>query len=259
MTSASLDLRGGAALAPAAISKAWAAPRIALRVARTGLVALRAAAALDRARDRLARARRLRDACGAVLDVHRVEVRLRGCWPEEPALFVANHVSWLDPLVLLAQAPCAAVAKAEVESWPVVGAVGRSAGALFLRRGDAHSGARVLRGMLRTLAAGVSVLNFPEGTTTEGDDVLEFRTGSFGIARRAGVPVVPLAVRYRSPGMAWTGGDSFVPHYLKVAARAGCSVELVACPALPAGLGLSDSEAASRAREAIRSVLREVA
>lgn len=257
MTSASLDLDGSAALAEAASPTAWALPRIALRLGRTGLVALRASAALARAADPVARSLRLRDACREVLAAHRIEVRLRGSLPRGPALVVANHVSWLDPLVLLAQAPCAAVAKAEVEGWPVVGPVGRSAGALFLRRGDAHSGARTLRGMLRALSAGVAVLNFPEGTTTEGSDVLAFRTGSFGIARRAGVPVVPVALRYVSPGLSWTGGDSFVPHYLKVAGRAGCAVEVSACPALPAGL--SDEETSARARDAIRSVLREAA
>jgi 1-acyl-sn-glycerol-3-phosphate acyltransferase len=170
---------------------------------------------------------------------------------------VANHVSWIDPLVLVGLLPVAAVAKAEVARWPVLGSVCGAGGVLFLRRGDAFSGARVLRGMLRAFAAGVSVLNFPEGTTTEGGDVLEFHAGSFGAARLAGVPVIPIAVRYRTPGMAWTGGDSFLPHYLRVAARESCALDLRLCDAVHPDPSLPDREAARRAREAIRSALQE--
>jgi 1-acyl-sn-glycerol-3-phosphate acyltransferase len=63
------------------------------------------------------------------------------------------------------------------------------------------------------------VLNFPEGTTSAGDRVLPFWRGSFGIAQRLGVPVIPVTVRYRDPQTAWFGGASFVPHYIRMASR----------------------------------------
>jgi lyso-ornithine lipid O-acyltransferase len=231
--------------------------RMAARMARTALSAARTAGPLRRAGGLAARVRLVHEASAEVLGVHGIEVHVHGQWARGPALYVANHVSWLDPLVLLGHAPAAAVAKAEVARWPVVGEFCGAGGVLFLRRGDAFSGARVLRGMLRAFAAGVSVLNFPEGTTTEGADVLEFHPGSFGAARLAGVPIVPVAVRYRTPGMAWTGSDSFLPHYLRVAARERCALDLRVCDAVPPDPSSSDLEAARRAREAIRSALQE--
>jgi 1-acyl-sn-glycerol-3-phosphate acyltransferase len=226
-------------------------------MARTALKAARTAGPLRRAGGLAARLRLVHEASAEVLGVHGIEVRVQGQWAPGPALYVANHVSWLDPLVILGHAPAAAVAKAEVARWPLVGELCGAGGVLFLRRGDAFSGARVLRGMLRAFAAGGSVLNFPEGTTTEGVGVLEFQAGSFGAARLAGVPIVPVALRYRTPGMAWTGNDTFLPHYLSVAARERCVLDLRVCDAIHPDPSSSDLEAARRAREAIRSALQE--
>ena len=242
---------GALALGPGALA------RIGTRMARTALSAARTAGPLSRAESLAARVRLIHEASAEVVRVHGIEVHVHGQLPRGPVLYVANHVSWLDPVVLLGQAPAAAVAKADVARWPVVGGVCGAGGVLFLRRGDAFSGARVLRGMLRAFAAGVSVLNFPEGTTTEGGDVLEFHAGSFGAARLAGVPVIPIALRYRTPGMAWTGSASFLPHYLRVAARERCALDLRLCDAVQPDPSLSDREAARRAREAIRSALQE--
>src|SRR5262249_6541975 len=86
-------------------------------------------------------------------------------------------------------------------------------------RRSAWSGARALRRSLATLRAGVPVLNFPEGTTTDGSRLLPFRRGIFGIAQRAGVPVVPIALRCASPDLAWHGPATFLPHSLRTAGR----------------------------------------
>jgi 1-acyl-sn-glycerol-3-phosphate acyltransferase len=63
------------------------------------------------------------------------------------------------------------------------------------------------------------VLGFPEGTTTQGNQLLAFRRGLFGVARLADVPVVPIALAYASPDVAWVGSDWFLPHYIKTAMR----------------------------------------
>src|ERR1700686_5125783 len=132
------------------------------------------------------------------------------------------------------------------------------AGALFLTRGDVASGARVLRAMLRAFERGVSVLNFPEGTTTPGAEVLPFHVGSFGAARIARVPVVPVALRYEPADLAWTGDAAFLPHYLKVASREASVLSLRICePLHPIG-SASDLELSRRARAAIQFALREL-
>jgi len=126
-------------------------------------------------------------------------------------------VSYLDPLVVSSVAPCISIAKDETESWPLIGRGLRSLGVLFVRRGDAYSGARALRRARRALGQGAIVLNFPEGTTSDGRTVGPFRRGIFGLARLAGVPIVPLHVAYDHPGVPWYGGQTLAPHYLRLA------------------------------------------
>ena len=163
------------------------------------------------------RARVLRDAARRALELHGLEVRSSGPLPLGPVLLASNHVSWLDPLVVASLVPCAPVSKIDVSRWPIVGALARDLGVVFVARGDASSGARALRQARAALDHGVPVLNFPEATTTVGTSVLPFRAGAFGLAISAGVPVVPVALRYDPPELAWVGEDSFVPHWLRLA------------------------------------------
>src|SRR5262249_17742604 len=127
-----------------------------------------------------------------LLEIDGIQVVVRGTVHSGPAVWVSTHLSYLDPLVFGAMRPMVAIAKAELARWPLLGRLALRTGTLFVRRGDPHHGARVLRQALRRLAAGIPVLNFPEGTTTDGSGaLLPFRRGVFGLARRAGVPVVP--------------------------------------------------------------------
>jgi lyso-ornithine lipid O-acyltransferase len=200
-----------------------AAARAGGRIARTGVTAVGAAARLRRM-DRVdaialrrERALFLRDLFRRVAALHGVGVRGEGAMPLGPALFAANHVSYLDPIVVGSLVPCVPISKVDVSAWPVIGGFARDLGVLFVERGNGHSGMRVLRDAARALEGGVSVLNFPEGTTTTGDRVLRFREGLFAVARSAGVPVVPVAISYDPPDLAWVDAQTFVPHYLRLA------------------------------------------
>jgi 1-acyl-sn-glycerol-3-phosphate acyltransferase len=199
--------------------------RAGARIARLGLTTLEtagrirglpSAASRDGARER---ALVLRDAARRVLHLHGVEVEASGPLPFGPVILAANHLSWLDPLVVASVLPCAPVSKLDVARWPVIGSIARELGVVFVSRGDPASGVRALHAAADALAHGVSVLNFPEGTTTDGAVVLPFRTGIFGLALRAGVPVVPVALAYDPPHLAWVGDATFLPHYLTVATR----------------------------------------
>ena len=149
-------------------------------------------------------------------------------------MLVSNHVSYLDPMVLGSLVPSAPIAKSEVEHWPVVGEVARRVGVRFVRRGCPHSGARILRESLRALAQGVSVLVFPEGTTTEGKRALPFKRGAFGLARLARVPVVPAVVQFADPRAAWINDDLFLPHFARTVARPLTSVSIHFLPPIDA-------------------------
>lgn len=151
--------------------------------------------------------------------LHGVRLSVSGRVPRDPCLFVANHISYFDPLIIASLAPCTVIAKREVASWPGIGDLCRRLGVLYVHREDALSGARVLRNAMRSLERGVSVLVFPEGTTTHGDRVLPFKRGSFGAAALAGVPIVPVALRYGCADAAWVGDDTFLPHYVRTVAK----------------------------------------
>ncbi|MDB4977718.1 MAG: hypothetical protein JWN48_6059 [Myxococcaceae bacterium] len=203
------------------------------------------------------RARELSWVAENMCALHGVRLRVRGTLPTQPSLLVANHVSYFDPMIISSLLPLTAVAKREVASWPWVGEVCRRFGVLYVDRDDPHSGARVLREALRSLERGVSVLIFPEGTTTHGQQVLPFKRGSFGMAALAGVPVVPVALRYESPAAAWVGDDTFLPHYVRTMAKPYTRVNVDFLPALR-NAGAPDAAAlAERARREIAGVLEE--
>jgi 1-acyl-sn-glycerol-3-phosphate acyltransferase len=167
---------------------------------------------------------------------HRLRVALRGRLPDGPCVIVANHVSWLDVIALVPLGPMMPVAKAEIGRWPLLGAAVRALGVAMVDRGNAWSGALALRQGLRALETGVSVLGFPEGTTTTGHEELRpFKRGLFGLARIAGVPVVPLRIDYDSDEAAWVGDAAFLPHYLRVAGGAPITARVSIAPPLDAG------------------------
>ncbi len=202
-----------------------ATARAGRRIAGTGAAALEAAAVLAAIRrqggdDRGARRERAlltRDLFSRIAALHGIDVRAEGAQPWGAVVIASNHVSWLDPIVVGSLAPCVPISKLDVSGWPMVGGLARELGVLFVERGDARSGFRVMRGAARALGDGIAVLNFPEGTTTRGDRVLPFRAGLFALARSAGAPVVPAAVSYDPPDLAWVGEESFLPHYLRLA------------------------------------------
>ncbi len=161
----------------------------------------------------------------------------------ERCVLVANHLSYVDPLAITRLFPALAIAKAEVAEWPVLGGVMERLGVLFVQRECPHSGARVLKAALRALRHGTRILTFPEGTTSDGSQLLPFKLGAFALARLADVPIVPIAVRLPKP-VCWHGDAAFLPHYFRSIARHDVPVELEVGRALHPTPGLSDQDMA---------------
>lgn len=218
------------------------------------LLAELGAARMTPPRDALAAIHRLAGVVGTVARAHELSVSVRGNVPRSPALIVANHVSYIDPLAILPVCPAAPLAKAEVEGWPLIGSIADALGVIWVNRGDQGARVRVLRRVHALLEAGVSVLNFPEGTTRR-DRVDPFFRGTFGIAQRVGVSVVPVAISYRDPSLAWCDGETFLPHYLGVAARPRVDVTLTFCDPMPPRAGELPEDYAARARNSILRAL----
>ncbi|GAA2920697.1 HAD-IB family hydrolase [Streptomyces enissocaesilis] len=139
-----------------------------------------------------------------------VEVAIRGGErPAQvgPAVYVANHTSPLDAVVLarLIEGDWCAVAKRELGSVPVLGSCLRFADTLFVDRNRPLQSAGLLDRAVERLSSGRSVLVLPEGTRALTPDVGPFRSGAFRIAARAGVPVVPIAIHNATDVMTRSG------------------------------------------------------
>ncbi len=183
------------------------------------------------------------------LRVQGIEVDVSGPRPTGPALLVSNHLSYLDPILLAAQVDCVPISKADLAGWPVFGTAARRCGVIFVERSSAHSRLAVMREAEQVLRDGGIVLNFPEGTTTDGSTLLRFRKGLFGVAQALGLPVVPVALTYQPRELAWIGDDTFVPHYLRLTAMPA-AYATVAFGAPIAARDHPDAEALARAAHA---------
>ena len=141
-----------------------------------------------------------------------VQLRVVGNAPQTgPLLVVANHVSWLDILVLNAARPARFVSKADVKRWPLLGGLVAGAGTLFIERESRRDAMRVVHHMAEALQAGDVVAVFPEGTTGDGQTLLPFHANLLQPAVSTGVPVQPVGVAYRDPV---TGAPSAAPVYV---------------------------------------------
>ncbi len=228
-----------------------------VRVARLAQTALEAVGISRMARDNsaAARARRLHFACTDIAATHGLQLAMRGQLPLGPAILVANHVSYLDVIAISAVTPCAPIAKCQVGRWPVIGSAAVGLGAILVDRDDPWSRVVALRRAYATLRAGVSILNFPEGTTTDGNRMLPFKRGIFGLAALANVPVIPIAVKCAEE-LAWYGDASFLPHYLRTT-QLDPKIELVIGPPLLPSQFASADELALVAHHRIARMLRD--
>ena len=111
-------------------------------------------------------------------------------------LFVGNHISWLDIFALNALRPVSFVAKSEVRSWPLIGWLVAHTGNLFIRRGNRQDAIEASRVLARHLGEGRDVAIFPEGTTSDGLRVLEFRGALLQAAIDSGRPVQAVGLAY---------------------------------------------------------------
>jgi 1-acyl-sn-glycerol-3-phosphate acyltransferase len=155
-----------------------------------------------------------------------VRLRVAGVPPRSPGLVVANHISWLDVIAIAAVQPATFVCKAEIADWPGIGWLLRRAGMIFIRRGSFRDVWRVNLRLRACFMASQSVVAFPEGTTTEGRDVLAFRTALFQPAVERALPVHPMAIAYSSGEAAFVGETTFLEALLAVARARNLEVHL---------------------------------
>ena len=127
----------------------------------------------------------------------KIEIRVMGVFPARGAV-ISNHLSYLDIVVFAAIHPCVFVSKAEIERWPVVGWMTTMSGTVYVARGHGGSAMKARKGMQAAVDAGLPVVFFPEGTTSNGSHLLKFHSGLLAQVIDTGSPVTAAYVRYGS-------------------------------------------------------------
>ncbi len=160
----------------------------------------------------------------------RIKVRINGAPVRDRAVFfVSNHVSWIDVVVIGSVLPVAFVAKSEVLKWPLVGITALMQRTVFVDRSKRHQAANAVAQIVDRLKGGTPVVLFAEGTSSDGNRVLPFRSALLGAVEmaRAHMPepltIQPMAIAYtaqhgiplgrqKRPLAGWYGDMDFVPH-----------------------------------------------
>ncbi len=147
-----------------------------------------------------------------MLNILGIDLRLRGTPPDSgPVLLVANHISWLDILVMHAARHCRFVSKSDVRHWPLIGTLATGAGTLYIERESRRDAMRVVHHMAGALRSGDVLAVFPEGTTSDGREILPFHANLLQAAISSEAPVQPVALSFVD---AATGRVSFAPIYV---------------------------------------------
>ncbi|MBK9336306.1 MAG: 1-acyl-sn-glycerol-3-phosphate acyltransferase [Lewinellaceae bacterium] len=151
-----------------------------------------------------------------VLDGVGIRTTVEGAPPDYPCLLLANHRSYLDPILLLRDLYAYPVAKAELAKWPLIGKGARWAGILYVQRERGGSRVSTLKAIADVVQVEhFSVILFPEGTTSGLPGMLPLKKGACRAAAKWGLPVVPVAICFEDSRDFWVGNESFFQHAWK--------------------------------------------
>lgn len=158
-------------------------------------------------------------------------------------LIVANHVSYTDIIILSSIYPLVYITSVEMGENPFLGDITRLGGCLYTNRKKHTSLPAEIANFSQALINGFNVVLFPEGTSTDGSTIKEFRKSLFQIAILAKAPILPICIKYTHlDGMpiadkdrdtvCWYGDMTFVPHFNKLLGRS-IKAEVHIMPAMP--------------------------
>ncbi len=179
-------------------------------------------------------------------------------------LVVANHVSYVDILVLSSLSPLVFITSVEMKHTPLLGRLAVWGGSLFVERRRPHGLKQEIDEISQVLAHGFSVVLFPEGTTSNGDRVHPFKRALFDAAVSADVDVLPLCVRYTAIDGAplsqenrdelfYYGGARFSEHFPRFLALRAVEAEVQVLGTIKVQHDLSRKQLAVRAHESVCS------
>jgi lyso-ornithine lipid O-acyltransferase len=204
--------------------------------------------------------------CAQAMQGMRIEIDVVGKFPERGAA-ISNHLSYVDIVVFAALHPCVFVSKEEVRRWPVVGWMTTMSGTVYVARGHGGSAMRARKGMQAAVDAGLPVVFFPEGTTTNGRQMLKFHSGLLSQVIESGAPVTAAYLRYSlsmengpnvsvADDVCYWGDRNMLAHIFKFLGLRGVRAEVRFAeePIAFSSDGLHRKKAAVEARSAVESL-----
>jgi 1-acyl-sn-glycerol-3-phosphate acyltransferase len=209
---------------------------------------------------RAARAAWLHRWCRFACQVLGLRLTITGAIPPS-GLLVCNHLSYLDVIVLSALRPCVFVAKADVAGWPLFGWLARAAGTIFADRARRLAVAQSVREIRRAIDDGALVVLFPEGTSSDGADVLPFKSALLDPAVQIDCRTTAAAIDYRlSDGsvaeeVCYWRDMTLVPHLLNLFTKR--RIEALVSVGTPESRTGNRKEVARRLRSEVCALLQQ--
>jgi 1-acyl-sn-glycerol-3-phosphate acyltransferase len=192
--------------------------------------------------------------------------------PDGPVLLVCNHTSWLDIPVLSALAPVSFVAKREVGGWPFVSSLARLQRSVFIDRTRRQATGEAANEIMGRLTRGDAIVLFAEGTSSDGNRVLPFKTSLFGAVTGqsgslASRPVVQTAAvvytrvcgvpvsRAERPRLGWYGDMEMISHAWGVLRGGPLTATIAVGPPMPLEAFRDRKDLALKSEHAVRKAV----
>lgn len=194
---------------------------------------------------------------------------------QRPLMIAANHSSWLDIVVLGATTPLVFIAKSDVKDWPIFGALAKLQRTVFIERNRRNQTGKQVSTIARRMQKGDVVVLFPEGTTSDGNYVLPFKSALFGAAERAQagiesheLTIQPISIAYVSAHgvplgrgnrdlASWPGDVALMPHLLNIIKEGSLGVEITFAEPIIFTEDMSRSEIAKLCEARVRKGLNQ--
>ncbi len=204
--------------------------------------------------------------CRHGLKVLGVKIKInRSFSPENKTyLIVSNHLSYLDVLIIASVFPSSFITSVEISKDIFLGTLAKLGGSIFVERRKKTRLIRDLESVSRVLSEGMSVVLFPEGTSTNGDTVLPFKKTLFRSAIYRGIEILPVCIIYISMDgdvvneknrdfIFWYGDMKFFPHFIHLLKLKRVDVELNILPVIATD-GMTSDKVSKLAHESIKKV-----
>lgn len=197
--------------------------------------------------------------------------KIGACSAHRPIMIAANHASWLDIVILGATAPVSFIAKSDVASWPIFGQLAYLQRTIFVDRSRRqNTGAKVTE-IAERMKAGDIIVLFPEGTTSDGNYILPFKSALFGAVQKAqddfethAITVQPVAIVYQSAHglplgranrdlLSWPGDTELLPHLKNVILEGSIGVDVIFTEPITFHEDMARTAIAKQCEDAVRA------